>query len=637
MCGLTGVWRAAGAPADTLEATAMHMADAICHRGPDDAGVWTDPAVGIALGFRRLAILDLTPAGHQPMMSPDGQWVLAFNGEIYNFRELRAELAVDGARFRGGSDTEVVLECVRRRGFVATCERLWGMFALAAWDAGSRTLWLARDRMGEKPLYFGIVGDQFVFGSELKALRASGAGPWRVDPEALALYLRHGYVPGPWSIYAGVRKLAPGGYAAVRDGRVVEEGAYWDVVRVARARSAQPTTTDAIEAGAELEALLGDAVARRMVADVPLGAFLSGGVDSSTVVALMQARASVPVQTFCVGFDSAAFNEADAARAVAAHLGTEHHELRVTPADALALVPRMAEVYDEPFADSSQIPTYLVSEFARRRVTVALSGDGGDELFYGYGTYVWADALRRWRRRVPRPFRHLTAGAARTARAHASFASPARWRGLVERATRAAELLAAPDDEALYLGLVSAWRGRAPVLGGGTAPETAWTDGAARAAWATFAQRIVLADLRTYLPDDILVKLDRATMATGLEGRTPLLDHRVVEWSWRLPHALKQRDGRGKWLLREVLYRHVPRTLVDRPKRGFAVPIAEWLAGPLRPWAEALLASDALLGRGLVDPGPVRAAWVRLLAGERALAREVWSVLMLHAWADHWL
>lgn len=629
MCGLTGLWRVGGGPTDDLAAVARCMAGTLVHRGPDDGGVWVDPDAGVAFGFRRLAILDLSPAGHQPMCSTGGRLVGLFNGEVYNFRELRAELEAQGAQFRGSSDTEVVLAAVEAWGFRRAVERLWGMFAIAVWDREARTLWLARDRMGKKPLYYGHLASGFVFGSELKALCAHHEFAREVDEMAVALFLRHGYVPAPWAIYRGARKLPPGHYAVVRDGDVAEVRPYWDVVAVAARGSADSLPDEPEAATDELEALLGDAVARRMVADVPLGAFLSGGIDSSAVVALMRGHATRPVQTFCVGFEDTAYSEADAARAVARHLGTEHHELLVTPTEAQAVVPSLARIYDEPFADSSQIPTLLVSRFARQSVTVALSGDGGDELFYGYRTYAWAEQLQRWHGSVPVPVRRVAAAAAR------HVAAPLGRRA--ERARRAAELLGADSPEGVYLGLISAWGGRAPVSGARALPETAWTDAAGRPAWATERERMVLTDLRTYLPDDILVKVDRASMAERLEARCPLLDHRVVEFSWRVPASLKVRDGQTKWLLRQVLYRHVPRALVDRPKQGFAVPIGAWLLGPLRPWAEELLSVDALRASALLDVRRVRGAWDAFVAGRHVDARDLWHVLMLQAWVKEWL
>lgn len=644
MCGFAGFFgtNPPGQPESVLRA----MADALRHRGPDDSGVWFDARAGIGFGHRRLAIVDLTPAGHQPMVSPCGRYVLAYNGEIYNHPDLRAELEAEGGAFawRGHSDTETLLAALRHWGVEGALRRVNGMFAFALWDAGERTLVLARDRMGEKPLYYGRCGETFLFGSELKALRAHPAWQGQVDRDAMAAFLRFGYVPAPYSIFRGVKKLPPAHYVVVRDGgRVVgEPRCYWDLARVAE-EGARAARGDARELQEELEALLRDAVRRRMMSDVPLGAFLSGGYDSTAVTALMQAQSDQPVRTFSIGFHEEAFDEAKHAKAVARHLGTEHTELYVTPAEALAVIPKLPEIYDEPFADSSQIPTYLVSALARRHVTVALSGDGGDELFFGYGRYflgyrVWR-VLRRLpfalRRALAEVLRHLPGRALDAAQRHML---PPRLQlpALGDRLPKLAEVLEHRDGAAFYRSLVSHWKQPEAVVPGAREPVTVLD---AHGGWPRlpdFRAEMMWLDQMTYLPDDILTKVDRASMAVSLEARVPLLDHRVVEFAWRVPMALKYRDGQGKWLLRQVVHRHVPRELMERPKMGFGVPIEDWLRGPLREWAESLLDARRLREEGFFAPAPVRRLWEEHLSGARRWHFYLWDVLMFQAWNERW-
>jgi asparagine synthase (glutamine-hydrolysing) len=648
MCGLTGFWEPPGAGEDALAARARAMAGAIAHRGPDDDGVFVEPAAGFGLGFRRLAIVDLSPTGHQPMTSSDGRYVMAFNGEIYNYRDLRAALERDGARFRGTSDTEVALELIRRDGVEAVVRRLWGMFAIVVWDRRERRAWLLRDRLGKKPLYYGRANGTWLFGSELKALRAHPAFDPAIDRGAVRAFLRYGYVPAPATIYRAVAKLPPGSFARLEADGACHVEAYWRVREAAEAgvaaRPTGPTADRDVDAHVDaLEALLGDAVARRMIADVPLGAFLSGGIDSSVVVALMQKHASRPVRTFTIGFEDAGFDEAAPAAAVARHLGTDHTTFPVTGADALQVVPRLPALYDEPFADASQIPTFLVSALARQAVTVALSGDGGDEVFGGYTRHVWLDRLRRRARLMPAVARRAVGGAlggveAATWDAIYAGVSPAmparlRQRHPGEKIHKLARVVAADDEADAYTRLVSQWEAPETLVPGATEAPT-WADAeAADAALDTPVDRTILRDFVAYLPDDILVKVDRASMGVSLEARAPMLDHRVVEWAWRLPLDLKVRDAQGKWLLRRLLDRHVPRALVERPKSGFAIPLDAWLRGPLRDWAEALLTPARLASGGLLDPAPVAAVWQRHLArgGE---AGRLWPVLMLQAWRE---
>jgi asparagine synthase (glutamine-hydrolysing) len=632
---------------DALYEQARLMADTLRHRGPDDQGVWTDPDAGVALGFRRLSILDLSPTGHQPMSSGDGRYVVVYNGEIYNFQDLREELEKRGAHFRGTSDTEVLLEGCSCWGPEATIPRLWGMFAIALWDRQERTLLLARDRLGKKPLYYWQDGATFLFGSELKALRAHPSFSAEIDRDALAAYLRFGYVPAPLCIYRNAHKLPQGCMAVVHAGHPPETRPYWDARQVVRDGLRGRLDLSDGEAADQLDTLLRDAVARRMIADVPLGAMLSGGFDSSTVVALMQAQSSRPVRTFTIGFHEAAYNEAEDAKEVARHLGTDHTELYVTPREALDVIPRLPTLYDEPFADSSQIPTFLVSALARRHVTVALSGDGGDELFGGYTRYQWADAIWRRVRRLPLGVR---GGVARAIKAWpperwdslygaVKWAVPGRVRQTLpgDKAHKLAELLTADRPDTLYHRLVSLWKSPCELVVGGQEPASVLLDPAVRELVPDFTERMMLLDLVTYLPDDILVKVDRASMGVSLEARCPLLDHRVVEWVWRLPNRFKNRDGQSKWLLRKVLGRYVPPELVERPKMGFGVPIDAWLRGPLREWAEELLDEGRMWEQGLLRPEPIRAAWAGHLSGRRNDQYRLWAVLMFQAWRAEWM
>jgi asparagine synthase (glutamine-hydrolysing) len=642
MCGIAGLLATrVGLAPDVLEARVAAMAGALSHRGPDSDGTWIDAEAGIALGHRRLAILDLSPAGAQPMVSASGRMVIAFNGETYNYPELRAELEAEGVRFRSGSDTEAILEAAERWGVERTLSRLNGITAFALWDRRERRLWLARDRLGIKPLYWAEAGGMVLFGSELKALVACAGWRATLDRGALAAYLRWGYVPAPRAIFERVRKLEPGTYLSVAAGEAPRIARYWSLDMVARDGATAPDERDEPSAAEELEALLGDAVARQMLSDVPLGAFLSGGVDSSTVVALMQARSTRPVKTFTVGFDGGA-DEAPHARAVAAHLGTDHTELRVGAGEALAMVPKLAEIHDEPFADSSAIPTCLVSALTREHVTVSLSGDGGDELFAGYGRY--AQGLAVWRRmaKVPDVIAPLVGGALGSVPERAWEAlfgllpAARRPNNAGFRARRVAGLLAERRFTGLYAEMVQNWWDPALVMGDVQEfrPE-AWTN-APRLVPAPLDQ-MRLIDFHTYLPDDILVKVDRASMAVGLEARVPLLDHRLVEFAWRLPPALNPASGGGKRLLRKVLYRHVPRALIERPKQGFAAPVAAWLRGPLRDWAEDLLSPASLEADGMFRAAPVRAMWQRHLAGRADEQHRLWTVLMAQAWRRRWM
>lgn len=639
MCGIAGVLSSAGGSREKIERAATAMADSLAHRGPDDYGVWSDADAGIALTHRRLSIVDLSPAGHQPMTSADGRFVITYNGEIYNFQELRRELEARGASFRGHSDTEVMLEAFSAYGVTATIKRLIGMFAIGVWDRRERTLTLVRDRLGIKPLYWAKFGGLFLFGSELKALRAFPGWEPRIDRPAVAAFMRYNYVPAPHSVYEGVRKLEPGTILTLPFGGETRLEKYWDAREVARAGLADPIDASDGELTDQLEALLLDAVSRRMVADVPVGAFLSGGVDSSTVVALMQAANSGPVRTYTIGFDLPGFNEAGHAAAVAKHLGTQHTETIVTAQQALDVIPRLPEFYDEPFADSSQIPTFLVSAMTRQHVTVALSGDGGDELFAGYNRYQFA--ARYWSKilLLPRAARRSLAAALTSlsvdqwTRLLAFLPKDAAPAQIGDKIHKFASAVRADGEADLYRQLVSHWDPAALMPGVAEPIGYAWDHSVPMPG---LAERMQLADTVTYLPDDILTKVDRASMAFALEARVPLLDHRVAEFSWRLPRSAKIRGGVSKWLLRQVLYRHVPPALVERPKMGFSIPLGDWLRGPLHDWAETLLSERRLREAGLLDVVQVRQCWQDHLSGRHNRQYQLWNVLMFEAWRERW-
>lgn len=629
MCGLVGFL--GGLPcAGGDEALLRGMSDTLVHRGPDDAGIWCDRQQRIGLGHRRLAVLDLSASGHQPMVSVSGRFVIAYNGEIYNHRAMREELG-DGISWRGHADTETVLAGMEAWGIEATLKKSVGMFAIAVWDRQTGVLILARDRMGEKPLYYSWQGSGkqrvFVFGSELGALKAHPRFLPDVDRGALCLLLRHNYIPAPHSIYQHVFKLEPGSLLSVSTREPAPRvWKYWDALATARAGAAAPFQGTADEAVDALELLARDAVCHQMVADVPLGAFLSGGVDSSTVVALMQAQSSRPVKTFSIGFNEAGYDEALHAKAVAKHLGTEHTELYVTAQDAMNLIPRLPHLYSEPFADPTQIPNVLLSQLARRHVTVSLSGDGGDELFCGYDRYTLT--WNQWNKldMMPKALRvWLSGGVAR-------LLSSARVGG--ERLRKRAALFSSPSPDELYRQVVSHISCPSEWVVDGEEPPT-WLKG-----WPvdltglTAIERMMVLDVLSYLPDDILVKVDRAAMGVSLETRVPFLDHRLVELAWSFPMSCKLRQGQTKWALRQVLYRHVPRDLIDRPKQGFSVPIDQWLRGPLRQWAEALIDDRRLRQEGYFRPEPIRKLWAAQLAGDRGGMQLVWNVLMFQAWLE---
>lgn len=638
MCGIAGFFDPSrNRSVDDCERIARRMANTLAHRGPDDEGSWADPEAGVALGHRRLAILDLSAEGHQPMHSADGRYVLAFNGEIYNFQQLRHELEKSGHSFRGHSDTEVMLAAFCQWGFLAALERFIGMFALALWDRRSGRLHLARDRAGEKPLYYGWAGHALVFGSELKALQAHPGWRAGIDRHALALLARYGYIPAPHCIYENTYKLPPGCALTLtrRDRKTAVPAPYWSAQSVAEAGAAHPFDGSDQEATDRLVALLQQSVAQQMVADVPVGAFLSGGIDSSLVVAIMQAQSRRPIRTFSIGFPQENLNEARFAKAVARRLGTYHTELYVQSGNLGQVIHQLPRIYDEPFADPSQIPTAILCQLASEHVKVSLSGDGGDELFGGYHRY--REAQSRWEviSGIPGRFelaRHLK----RVSRAGLNMrivSGP--FRQMLSRVSNLSDVLSGSTDRSLYQMLMSPNREAHLWLKDAKEPETQHD---ALPGWGRFPellQRMMCLDLVSYLPDDILVKVDRAAMSVGLETRIPLLDHRIIEFAWSLPSSFKQRRNKGKWLLRQILHQYVPPALVDRPKRGFGAPIAEWLRGPLRDWAGDLLGATRLRQEGFFEPRVIQEKWKEHLSASRDWSSGLWPVLMFQAWLDH--
>ncbi|MCX7087139.1 MAG: asparagine synthase (glutamine-hydrolyzing) [Methylococcales bacterium] len=646
MCGFTG-FLSSSIQNNAVELL-QRMGATIAHRGPDDSGIWHDNAAGIALVHRRLSIVDLSPAGHQPMFSGSARYVIAFNGEIYNHLTLRTELKNSGNApvWRGHSDTETLLAGFDAWGIADTVKKSIGMFAFAVWDKQTRQLTLGRDRVGEKPLYYGWQGQGeqavFLFGSELKALRTHPAFENSINRGALSLQLRHNYIPAPYSIYNGIAKLRQGCLLTVSlQQREVKESVYWSALQVAESGVAHPFVGSAEQAVDNLESLLKSAVQQQMMADVPLGAFLSGGVDSSLIVALMQVQSTQPVKTFTIGFHEQGYNEAVHAKAVAQHLGTEHTELYVTAEQAMAVIPRLPTLYDEPFSDSSQIPTFLVSQLAKQHVTVSLSGDAGDELFCGYNRYVMTANLWHKIALLPLPLRRFLAK-------NITSVSPYGWNRLMrfiplynstrpvnigDKLHKGAGVLTSNAINELYAHFITHWVDSTSVVIGGLSLPTLVSELPVLKGL-NDVQRMMALDSMTYLPDDILTKVDRAAMGVSLETRVPFLDHRVVEFAWQLPQALKLRDGQSKWALRQVLYRHVPKALIERPKMGFGVPIGDWLRHDLRDWAEALLDETRLRNEGFFHPAPIRQKWQEHLSGQRNWQYHLWDVLMFQLWLE---
>jgi asparagine synthase (glutamine-hydrolysing) len=650
MCGIVGFYTPE--PLSSATETLRRMNDTIAHRGPDAQGEWFDPARGVALGHRRLAIVDLTEEGRQPMRSASGRYTIVFNGEVYNFLRIRANLEMLGHRFRGHSDTEVMLAAFEEWGVEPSLRRFVGMFAFALWDSAQDELTLVRDRLGKKPLYYSVANGRLIFGSEIKALRVFPGFDANIDRQALTLFLRHNYIPAPHTIYEGVSKLEPAHFvrfAARRHSVVeIERQCFWNAAEVQGEASANAPPVSLDEATDQLDVLLHDAVQLRMIADVPLGAFLSGGIDSSLIVALMQALSSRPVRTFTIGFNEDGYNEAQHAKVVAGHLGTDHTEVYMTPNETLAIIPKLPLLYDEPFADSSQIPTALVCAMARQHVTVALSGDGGDEGFGGYSRYaqardIWGRmlhvppvilrAMSRSIQRVPMAFWESLATLSRPI-----ASGKLRADGFGYRMLRLADRLGCSTPQQLYRHLMSYWLAPMTLVIHGQEPRTVLADAPEKKDIDQFVDQMMLLDTLTYLPDDILVKIDRASMGVALEVRAPLLDHRVLEFAWRLPLGLKLHGRRGKIVLRKVLSRYLPEELFERPKTGFAVPIYRWLRGPLRDWAEDLLDEQRLEREGYLRPLPIRKMWQSLLTGQSEWiygGELVWSVLMFQAWLEH--
>lgn len=667
MCGLTGFWLTdTRQSSDRMANQASRMAAALNHRGPDDAGTWVDETIGLALGHRRLSILDLSAAGHQPMHSATGRFTIVFNGEIYNHLEIRSVLEQQGRapNWQGHSDTETILAAFEQWGVESTLNRCNGMFAIALWDCTSSTLTLARDRFGEKPFYYGWCNKAFLFGSELKSLQAFSGFDASIDREALAQYVRYMYVPAPRSIFAGIYKLEPGCLLTVEStppetppANPIRPGQSYDSIQIHRWWSLSDTIEsahkrqilDETEAITTLESSLSTAVGRQMISDVPLGAFLSGGVDSSTIVALMQLQSTRPVKTFTIGFEESSYDEAPHASAVARHLGTDHHEMHVTAQMARDVIADLPQMYDEPFADSSQIPTHLVCKAAKQHVTVALSGDAGDELFGGYNRYFWGPRI--WNRFAPLP--HPLRKAIGTGIASVpigAWDTMARWtrigsgiRGVSQLGDKshklASRLRTVRSMDDLYFSLVSEWQQPESLVrnADGTPilePSSLLNEPMPPNGVDHDQLRMMYRDSMTYLPDDILCKVDRAAMAVSLETRVPFLDHHVVELAWRLPLHMKIRGNVGKWALRQVLYKHVPKELIERPKAGFGIPVGQWLRGPLREWAESLLEPKRLASEGYFHPEPIRKVWSEHLTGKRDHTHKLWAILMFQVWLE---
>jgi asparagine synthase (glutamine-hydrolysing) len=649
MCGIVGMLDPNHRSADQLTAMVIRMGDTLIHRGPDGTGHWSEPSGTVAFCYRRLAVVDLTSSGCQPMISPDERWVVVFNGEIYNFQNLRKQLSNDGATFRGRSDTEVLLMAVQYWGLDRTLEAIEGMFAIALWDRFRRELHLVRDRFGEKPLYYGWIDGRLAFTSELKAIAALPGFSPNLDRDAISLYLRRDCIPAPFTVYQGFFKLLPGSFITVpadtRPGSTLIPRPYWSALAEVEMAKRQPLIGSTRQLTDELEETLSRAVSSRMVADVPVGAFLSGGVDSSLIVALMQKLSNQPIHTFTVGYSDRAFDESTEAASIASHLGTDHSTLQVSDEDVTQVLPQLPEIWDEPFADPSQIPTLLLSRFTRSNVTVSLSGDGGDELFAGYNRHVSLEKI--WsrinavppslRRSIEKSLNIIPHNLINGVDAFAQIL-PTRMkiRNPSNKIAKLGKILSSTTLEQAYFSLISQWDSADAMVIGSRDLYATNSVPRQQQSFSSFTEEMLWLDLVTYLPDDILTKLDRASMAVSLETRVPFLDRDVFRFAWRLPMEMKVRENKSKWILREVLYRHVPPKLIERPKTGFGLPLGELLRGGLRPWAEELLNEKRLRNQGIVEPTPVLRAWQLHLSGRKDLEYELWSILMLQSWIDHW-
>ena len=646
MCGIAGFWKIKEINKELLTDNAVKMSEALTYRGPDDSGVYTDERTGIALSHRRLSILDLSPKGHQPMESFSGRYVIVYNGEVYNFQELKTEIDNNfGVKFKSDSDTEVILAGLEVWGIENTLKKMNGMFAFALWDKKDRKLCIARDRVGIKPVYFGVQNDVLFFASELKAIRANDFFEKKMDIDALALFFRFNYIPAPYSIYQNIKKLKPAYYAVIDSNLNINMHCYWDIKRITEEGDSYNYKLSEKESVSDLETLLLDSVKKMMIADVPLGAFLSGGIDSSAVVALMQKQSPVPVKTFTIGFDDNDYNEAKYAKDVADYLGTEHTELYVTPKEVQNVIPKLPCIYDEPFSDSSQIPVFLVSQLAKQYVAVGLSGDGGDELFGGYTRYLTANNIRKRISILPHFSRIMLSKMI-------TLLSPEVWNGFFKKIEhifpskyrqtlygdkfyKLAEILNGKNPDEIYKDIVSHFRTPEYLVINSKEPVTILDEDSIQLT--DYNDIMMFYDFITYLPDDILTKVDRASMFVSLEARVPLLDHRVVEFSKIIPLSFKIRDGKGKWILRQVLYNYVPEKMLDRPKTGFGIPIGEWLRYPLRDWAENLLNENKINSDGLLNYGHIKKLWSEHLSGKRNRQYLLWDILMFQSWKEKWM
>lgn len=643
MCGITGFLNNKN-KLPGMEGVISQMTEKLHHRGPDDGDVWLNQEDGVALGHRRLAIIDLSPHGHQPMHSQCGRYVIVYNGEVYNYLDLQKKLAAKGYTFKGHSDTEVILALIAEEGLEAALKQMSGMFAFALWDKKEKALHLARDRIGEKPLYYGLVNDALVFASELKAIRAYPDFKNSICSQSISLLLQYGYIPAPHSIYEKIYKLTPGTYLTITPTHLAQlpnPKTYWSAIEVAKEGLANPLQISDAEAVQHVDTLLSNIIKTRMISDVPFGAFLSGGIDSSVVAALMQANSERPIRTFTIGFNEKAYNEAEYAKAVANHLKTEHTELYVDSAQALAVIPNLPHIYDEPFADSSAIPTFLVSQLTKQHVTVCLSGDGGDEVFGGYNRYLLGKNIWKKLSLMPYPLRVVM-------RKILLSVSPAHWDRLLsftrypiigDKLHKLASVVAVKSPDVLYNHLISQWKDTDSVVRHSSNYQKSEAPVSLLSQFEEwdFVEKMMVTDTISYLPDDIMVKVDRAGMAVSLESRAPYLDHQLIEFMWKLPLHMKIRNRETKWLLRQVLAKHVPNQLTDRQKMGFGIPLDSWLRGPLRDWAESLLDRNKIEQQGFLKPEPILQKWNEHLSGKRNWQYLLWTVLMFQAWLENTL